>query len=83
MITLVRGILATAIYDKTHRLSYNKLKDSAAVTRMSTDIAGVKLVISMFHDIWASLIAVGLGIFVLAKMLGPASVLILGPAVSK
>jgi hypothetical protein len=81
MVTLVRGILAAAIYDKTHRLSYNKLKDSAAVTLMSTDIAGVKLVDSTFHDVWASVIAIGLGIFVLANMLGPACVLILGPAV--
>jgi hypothetical protein len=82
LVTLLRGILVTAIYDKTLHLSHTELKSSAAVTLMSTDINGVATVLIMFHDLSGRLSELVVGIYILYRVMGPASFLILVPFAS-
>ncbi|KAM3521154.1 hypothetical protein NHJ13051_006425 [Beauveria bassiana] len=46
-ITCARGILVFAIYNKLQRLTIDQLENSAAVTLMTTDMAGVQEVAAM------------------------------------
>lgn len=58
-------------------------KDAAAVTLMSTDIDGIASGLQSTHDIWASVIELGLGVYLLERQVGVACFLILVPAVCK
>lgn len=79
LITLIRGTLVSAIYDKTLQLSHEQLKKSAAVTLMSTDINGVETVLIKFHEIWGRLCELLVGLYILYTIIGPAAFLILIP----
>ncbi|EQL02449.1 ABC transporter, transmembrane domain, type 1 [Ophiocordyceps sinensis CO18] len=80
IITRLRGLLVSAIFDKTIKLkasdTANKL---AAMTLMSTDIDGLENGLAYFHDIWASIIELALGIYFLAMLVGGASFLVVLP----
>lgn len=83
LITAVRGSLVTLIFAKAIDLDAATAKDSAAVTLMSTDIDGIASALQKVHDIWASIIELGLAIYLLQRQIGPACFLILIPAVGK
>lgn len=78
-----RGILIISIYDKLQRLGVDKLADSAAVTLMSADVGGFQQAMVIFHSTWASLLELGLGIYVLYRFVGYACFLIFIPTISK
>lgn len=85
IITRLRGLLVSAIFDKTIKLkasdtAANKL---AAMTLMSTDIDGLENGLAYFHDIWASIIELALGIYFLAMLVGGASFLVVLPGLGR
>lgn len=81
LITAVRGGLVALIFSKTLDLNIAAAKESAAVTLMSTDIDGIATGLEEIHDIWASAIELGLGIYLLQRQVGAACFLILIPGV--
>ncbi|RAL16008.1 uncharacterized protein BO97DRAFT_421249 [Aspergillus homomorphus CBS 101889] len=74
MITMVRGGLISLLYDKTMRVDVENITDSAAITLMTTDIDGIATNWVNVHEIWASPLDVGIGIFLLERKLGVACI---------
>lgn len=83
LIVAVRGGLVALIFARALELDAATAKDSAAVTLMSTDIDGIASALQKVHDIWASVIELGLAVFLLERQIGPACFLILIPAVGE
>ncbi|KND86292.1 ABC transporter C family member 8 [Tolypocladium ophioglossoides CBS 100239] len=81
LITSVRGGLVALIFAKVVDLEAATAKDSAAVTLMSTDIDGIASGLQKIHDLWASVIELSLGMYLLQRQVGAACFLILVPAV--
>ncbi|UNI24992.1 hypothetical protein JDV02_010703 [Purpureocillium takamizusanense] len=81
LITAVRGGMVTLIFAKVLDLDVATANESAAVTLMSTDIDGIAAGLQKIHDIWASTIEMGLGIYLLQRQVGAACFLILIPGV--
>ncbi|KAK5996562.1 ABC multidrug transporter B [Cladobotryum mycophilum] len=79
MITMFRGVLVSAILKKTLGIEYSTAKESAAVTLMSTDIDGIEGGLAIMNDVWASIIELGLGIYILTMVVGGASFLVVMP----
>ncbi|KAJ3483781.1 hypothetical protein NLG97_g7224 [Lecanicillium saksenae] len=78
--TYIRGILVTEMCHKVLTLQDGQLRESAILTLMTADIAGVERVCSDFHNAFVSVIELGLGLFVLSSVVGGASFLVLIPA---
>ncbi|KAE8348413.1 ABC transporter-like protein [Aspergillus coremiiformis] len=74
MITMIRGGLISLLYDKTLKLNIEKFTDSAAMTLMTTDIDSIATNWTNIHEIWASPIDVGIGVYLLQQKLGIACV---------
>ncbi|KAM4067250.1 ABC transporter [Hirsutella rhossiliensis] len=84
MIARLRGLLVSAIFNKTLKLkssSADSVNESAAATLMSTDIDGIEKGLAVFHEIWASVIELALGIYALATIVGGASFLVVLPGI--
>lgn len=79
MATKTRGILISAVYDKTLKLEHNQAKKLAAVTLMSTDADGVSLNVRTLYELVANLLELAVGMGLLAKRVGPACILLLVP----
>lgn len=79
MITILRGVLISVMFNKPLGLELSQAKESAAVTRISPDTDGIENGLTMFHDIWASIIELCLGIDLLAAMVGGDSFLVVLP----
>ncbi|KAG6006407.1 hypothetical protein E4U21_007073 [Claviceps maximensis] len=78
--TMLRGQLASVVFDKALRLNLSDASQSAAVTLMSTDIEGIVGGLTVLHDIWAGIIELALAMFLLATLVGGASFLVIVPA---
>lgn len=80
LITMVRGALVSMIFQKTLELELEAVVDSAPVTLMSTDIDGIQRGLQFLHDIWASVLAVGIGLYILQQLLGYSAFLVVVPS---
>lgn len=69
-LTMVRGMLVSAIFKRTTELSITALDNSAAVTLMSTDIERIQGGCRDLHEIWANVIEAGLASWLLERELG-------------
>lgn len=78
-----RGMLVSAIFQHTLELDLATAKKSAAVTLMSTDVDNIEAGFVMMHDLWAGIIELGVGVFLLARYVGAAAFLVVVPAVRK
>jgi ATP-binding cassette, subfamily C (CFTR/MRP), member 1 len=78
-----RGMLVSAIFKHTLELELAIAKKSAAVTLMSTDVDSIEAGFVMMHDLWAGVLELGIGIFLLARYVGAAAFLVAVPAVCK
>ena len=76
-------MLIAAIYDKMLRLTPRELDNSAAVTLISSDMTNIERIVPFFHNIWASIMELILGIFILSTFAGPAAALMVFPALGK
>ncbi len=83
MTTFARAILITAVFRKTLKLPYDELKNSSALTVMSTDVSGVERLFPLFHDTWSSLVELGIGLYILTTTVGAASFFTLIPIFGK
>jgi hypothetical protein len=71
---MIRGTLVSAIYQKTTDISITALDDSAAVTLMSTDIDRIELGLRFVHELWASVIQIGVATWLLQREIGLACI---------
>lgn len=79
MATTTRAILITAIYQKSLRLSKDELAKEAAVTLINTDVANVMLLIALSYECWVTVVEIVLGLAILTRFVGPASIFALIP----
>ncbi|KAJ4153877.1 hypothetical protein LMH87_010345 [Akanthomyces muscarius] len=79
MATTTRAILVTAIYQKSLRLSKDELAKEAAVTLINTDVANVMLIIALSYECWVTLVEIILGLTILTRFVGSASIFALIP----
>jgi len=82
-LTMNRGMLVSAIFKQTLELDLATAKKSAAVTLMSTDVDSIEAGFVMMHDLWAGVLELGIGVFLLARYVGAAAFLVAVPAVRK
>jgi hypothetical protein len=76
-----RGMLVSAIFKHTLQLDLATAKESAAITLMSNDVDSIEAGFVMMHDLWAGVIELALGVFLLARYVGAAAFLVAVPAV--
>ena len=69
------------IFVKATSLDAATASDTASVTLMSTDVDGIASGLQKIHDMWASIIELGLGIYLLERYVGAACFLLIIPAV--
>lgn len=83
LVTLFRGMLVGAIFSKLLRLPYSSSERLAAVTLMSTDIEGIASGLPMLHEVWARILELGIGIYLLSRTVKAACFLVFIPTASK
>jgi hypothetical protein len=81
MVTMYRGSLVSLIYQKTLELQTENIKEAAPVTLMSTDIEQL-LGLTGLHEIWACLLELPIGIYILFRQVGLPSLFILIPTIA-
>ena len=67
---MIRGLLASTIYKKTTEISITALDNSASVTLMSADIQRIVDGFKNMHEIWATLIEIGIATYLLSRQMG-------------
>jgi ATP-binding cassette subfamily C (CFTR/MRP) protein 1 len=72
--TMFRGSLIGLIYSHSLELADSSHDELAAITLMSTDIDIICNAISTLFEVWAQLIEVSIGFWLLARQLGWVSV---------
>ncbi|OAQ98802.1 hypothetical protein LLEC1_03870 [Akanthomyces lecanii] len=77
----VRAILASAIYHKSLRLDATELTKKAAITLTNTDLKGIDQLVELAYECTAFAIEIGLGIALLAKFVGAATIFALIPTI--
>jgi ATP-binding cassette, subfamily C (CFTR/MRP), member 1 len=73
-ITMVRGGLISIVYSKTATLVLKNVDPATSMTVMSADIERIVQGWQTMHEMWASLIEVGIAIYLLERQLGVACV---------
>jgi hypothetical protein len=71
---MIRGCLVTIIYRKTTSISTLELDDAAAVSLMSTDVERIVTGLALMHDIWKTLLQIGIALFLLYRLVWAAFV---------
>lgn len=74
MMTRIRAGLIASIFRHTVTLQETAVKDSTAITLMGTDVERIVQSLRLVHELWASIPEVAIGIWLLARQLGVASV---------
>ncbi|KAL8804260.1 MAG: hypothetical protein Q9200_005900 [Gallowayella weberi] len=74
VITMIRGSLVSLIYRKTLDLNTTAILESASVTLMSADVERVGSGMQYMHEGWASIIEIGVALWLLQMQLGLAVV---------
>ncbi|KAJ4856963.1 ABC transporter domain-containing protein [Trichoderma breve] len=71
---MMRGALASVVYEHTMRSKLSVTSDSAVLTLMSTDIERARLGCTFIHEFWASVLESGIALWLLYRELGAAFV---------
>lgn len=69
---MMRGSIVPCIFNKTLRLDSSDVSPAAALTLISTDIETITQGIVQLHELWASLVEIGLGMYLLQRQVGAA-----------
>lgn len=69
-VTIFRGAVVSLIYAKTLEMRAGGVDESAALTLMSTDIDRLAVSLQNLCEIWARIIEMGIGIWLLERELG-------------
>lgn len=64
---MVRAGLVAMIYDKTLCCRDGDLNDSAAITLMGTDVERIIVNMRNIHELWSSILEVGIAIWLLQQ----------------
>jgi ATP-binding cassette subfamily C (CFTR/MRP) protein 1 len=80
---MVRGGLISMLYSKTTDLSITAVDPSASMILMSADIERITTGWQTMHEMWASIIEVGLAIYLLERQLGAACAVPIAVSISK
>jgi ATP-binding cassette subfamily C (CFTR/MRP) protein 1 len=81
--TFVRGAIASKVFSRINDLSIMNTDNSAAVVLISTDVERITIGMSMMHETWASVLEVGIGIYLLEQELGMPAFVALGTALGQ
>ncbi|RSL73721.1 hypothetical protein CEP54_000267 [Fusarium duplospermum] len=81
LVIMYRGGLVSLIFQKTLKLKTASIKESAPVTLMTTDVDVIVAAGASIHDMWANLIELPIGIYLLHRQVGSPSLLVLVPTV--
>ncbi|KAI0005802.1 P-loop containing nucleoside triphosphate hydrolase protein [Xylariaceae sp. FL0662B] len=81
LVTMVRGSLVAMIVDNTLRLDHHTAKDNEAITLMSSDIEGIEPGVQLIHEIWASVVELGIGLYLLQRHIGAACFFVVIPTI--
>lgn len=79
----MRGAVIPMIYRKTLRLNSSDANPAAALTLISTDIEVITQGIVQMHDVWATLVEIGLATWLLARQVKQAAAVPVGFAFRK
>jgi ABC-type multidrug transport system fused ATPase/permease subunit len=83
LVTMYRGGLVSLIFKKTLKLKTTSIKDSAPVTLMTADVETIVAAGASVHDMWANMLELPVGIYLLYRQVGKPSLLVLVPTVSE
>lgn len=83
LVTMYRGGLVSLIFKKTLKLKTTSIKDSAPVTLMTADVETIVAAAASVHDMWANMLELPVGIYLLYRQVGKPSLLVLVPTVSE
>ncbi|ROW08715.1 hypothetical protein VPNG_06410 [Cytospora leucostoma] len=81
--TTLRGGLVSLIFRKSLELDAAAASKTNAVTLMSTDIDSIASGVKELHEIWASVLELGVAIYLLYLQIGPACFVVIIPAVER
>ncbi|KAG5656426.1 hypothetical protein KAF25_000013 [Fusarium avenaceum] len=72
-VTLLRGVLVSAVFSKATKLSTTATDDSAAVTLMSSDVDVIVRAVREVHEFWANIIQLAIATWLLSTHIGYAA----------
>ncbi|KAL6923650.1 hypothetical protein FSST1_000924 [Fusarium sambucinum] len=72
-VTLLRGVLVSAVFSKVTELSTTATDNSAAVTLMSSDVDVIVRAIREVHELWANIIQLAFATWLLSTHIGYAA----------
>ncbi|WZH41295.1 P-loop containing nucleoside triphosphate hydrolase protein [Fusarium acuminatum] len=72
-VTLLRGVLVSAVFSKATELSITATDDSAAVTLMSSDVDVIVRAVREVHEFWANIIQLAIATWLLSTHIGYAA----------
>lgn len=67
LLTMIRAGLISMVYQQTVGMTTTGLKDSGAITLMGTDVERIVSNLRNIHEIWASVLEVGVAIWLLKR----------------
>lgn len=73
-IAMLRGILMSAVYNKTTQLSIIATNTTDSVTLMSGDVENLVRGLREIHELWAAIVQIGIATWLLARQLGAACI---------
>lgn len=70
MITMFRGAFVALIYDHSMSLRQGQYDESAVITHMSTDVDMIARSLEQANELWARILEIAIGIWLLERQLG-------------
>ncbi|KAM0524595.1 hypothetical protein ACHAPE_000693 [Trichoderma viride] len=72
-VTMLRGILVSAVFSKVTEVSVAAVDDSAALTLMSSDVDVIGRAMREIHEFWANIIQIAIATWLLSQQIGYAA----------
>ncbi|KAL7796652.1 P-loop containing nucleoside triphosphate hydrolase protein [Trichoderma ceciliae] len=72
-VTMLRGILVSAVFSKVTEASIVAVDDSAALTLMSSDVDVIGRAMRQIHEFWANVFQIAIATWLLSQQIGYAS----------
>ncbi|KAL6836447.1 P-loop containing nucleoside triphosphate hydrolase protein [Trichoderma sp. SZMC 28015] len=72
-VTMLRGVLVSAVFSKVTEVSIVTVDDSAALTLMSSDVDVIGRAMRQIHEFWANVFQIAIATWLLSKQIGYAA----------
>ncbi|PTB80416.1 P-loop containing nucleoside triphosphate hydrolase protein [Trichoderma longibrachiatum ATCC 18648] len=72
-VTMLRGVLVSAVFARVTDVSVVAADDSAALTLMSSDVDVIGRAMREIHEFWANVLQIGIATWLLSKQIGYAA----------